>query len=207
MLFEEKYFELDMPESSVRVDEGSKWGKTILYEMGSGDYINQIASDDYTMFIVKTDGTLWYWNSERIKYHDYKAAIAGVNSKINYGGKFIEVDYSGLLIGGVNSIDNQRIIDLCAGKENTLFLTDSGQVFISKYITTEIKDVEYYNRASTRPDRTVFTSVQPNMHLKTISFEKLGYANIAHINTNGEYHFSLLDSAGNYYDLDMSSSE
>lgn len=100
---------------------------------------------------------------------------------------------------------NPRIIDLCAGKENVLFLTDNGQVFMSKYITTEIKDVEYYNRASTKPDRTVFTGRLTNMHLKALSFQKLGYQNIIGVNTDGNFHFSLLDNEGNYYDLDLSS--
>ena len=104
--------------------------------MGSAADINQMAADGYTMFIVKADGTLWYWNSERIKYHDNKAAMADVNSKINYGGKFIAVDYTRLLNGEENRADDQKITDLCAGKENVLFLTDSGQVFISKYVTT-----------------------------------------------------------------------
>lgn len=202
--FEEKYFELDRPESAIRIDEGSKCGKTILYEMGSAADINQMAADGYTMFIVKADGTLWYWNSERIKYHDNKAAMADVNSKINYGGKFIAVDYTRLLNGEENRADDQKITDLCAGKENVLFLTDSGQVFISKYVTTEIKDVEYYNRGNTKPGRTVFTSVHPNMHLKTLSFQKLDYENIVHINTDGKFHFSLLDKEGNIFALDMS---
>ena len=122
--------------AAIRIDEGSKCGKTILYEMGSDADINQMAADGYTMFIVKADGTLWYWNSERIKYHDNKAAMADVNSKINYGGKFIAVDYTRLLNGEENRADDQKITDLCAGKENVLFLTDSGQVFISKYVTT-----------------------------------------------------------------------
>lgn len=204
-LFKEKYFELDRPESSVRIDEGSKWGKTILYEMGNSDNISHIDADDYTMFILRTDGTLCYWNSERIKYHDYKIALADIDSKINYGGCFIEVDYAELLNSEMNDMKNPRIIDLCAGKENVLFLTDNGQVFMSKYITTEIKDVEYYNRASTKPDRTIFTGRLTNMHLKALSFQKLGYQNIIGVNTDGNFHFSLLDNEGNYYDLDMSS--
>lgn len=204
-LFKEKYYEFDRPESSVRIDEGSKWGKTILYEMGNSDNISHIDADDYTMFILRTDGTLCYWNSERIKYHDYKIALADIDSKINYGGCFIEVDYAELLNSEKNDMKNPRIIDLCAGKENVLFLTDNGQVFMSKYITTEIKDVEYYNRASTKPDRTIFTGRLTNMHLKALSFQKLGYQNIIGVNTDGSFHFSLLDNEGNYYDLDMSS--
>lgn len=204
-LFKEKYFEFDRPESSVRIDEGSKWGKTILYEMGNSDNISHIDADDYTMFILRTDGTLCYWNSERIKYHDYKIALADIDSKINYGGCFIEVDYAELLNSEKSDMKNPRIIDLCAGKENVLFLTDNGQVFMSKYITTEIKDVEYYNRASTKPDRTIFTGRLTNMHLKALSFQKLGYQNIIGVNTDGNFHFSLLDNEGNYYDLNMSS--
>lgn len=77
--------------------------------------------------------------------------------------------------------------------------------FMSKYITTEIKDVEYYNRASTKPDRTIFTGRLTSMHLKALSFQKLDYQNIISVNTDGNFHFSLLDIEGNYYDLDMSS--
>ena len=39
--------------AAIRIDEGSKCGKTILYEMGSAADINQMAADGYTMFIVK----------------------------------------------------------------------------------------------------------------------------------------------------------
>lgn len=204
--YEEKYTSsLLLPEPAVQIDEGSKFGITVLYEMGSDADIDQITADNYTMFMVKKDGTLWYWNSDRIKYHDRKAAMVDAsNGAINFGGKYIEVDYLGLLGHGENGIGDQRIIDLCAGEENALFLTDSGQVFISKYITTEIKDVEYYDRSTTNPWRTYFTMVEYGMHLKSLSFEKLDYENIARINTDGGYHFSLLDKEGNYFNLDMS---
>ena len=42
------------------------------------------------------------------------------------------------------------------------------------------------------------------MHLKTLSFQKLDYENIVHINTDGKFHFSLLDKEGNIFALDMS---
>lgn len=94
-------------------------------------------------------------------------------------------------------------MEICAGKENTLFLMENGQVFMSEYITTEVKDIEYYNGANTRADRTVFTSVKPNMELKALSFRRLDYEDIVHINTDGEYHFSLIDKNGDYFALSI----
>lgn len=196
--YQEQYFDVP-PASAVRIDEGSKMGKTILYEMGSGEEIRLIGADDYTVFVYKEDGTLWYWDSDRIKYHDCKAALANTESKVNYGGEFKEIEYEKIL----DSSYVPAVMEICAGKENTLFLMENGQVFMSEYITTEVKDIEYYNRANTRADRTVFTSVKPNMELKALSFRRLDYEDIVRINTDGEYHFSLIDKNGDYFALSI----
>ena len=55
----------------------------------------------------------------------------GIN---DYSGIFKEVDTKGIL--GTEELP--KISNMCVGKENVLFLTEDGQVFISEYTTTQI---------------------------------------------------------------------
>ena len=186
------------------LNQGTKYGMTILYELGEEEGIEKIASDPYTVFLYKEDGSLWYWNSGTVKYHDNKAAMA--NPEIygeDYQGGFEEVDLKSILeMDGEDDIP--EIVDMCAGSENILFLADNGEVFVSEYVTKEIGDVEYYYLKSTNPNRDK-TGWIKDFPFKTINFYKLDWENIVSINTNGEYCFSAVDKKGDYLYLDMDS--
>lgn len=91
---------------------------------------------------------------------------------------------------------------MCAGSNNVLFLTNDGQVFVSEYVTSESKDVEYYVLGNTNPNRSKTKRIE-NLQIKTIDFYKLDWENIVSINTNGEYCFSAVDEKGNYFYLEM----
>jgi len=193
----------DIPYVDLR--KGTKYGVTILYELGEEEGIESIDADGYTMFLSRDDGTLWYWNSGMVKYHDHKYVIAKPDLGENYAGNFCQVNVREVL----NIAEDERvplIADICSGNENVIFLTDDGQAFVSSYAAYEIKDVEYYNLYSTNPDRER-TLVEKDMQLKTLAFEKLDWENIISINTDGEYHFTAVDEEGNYYVLDMTSEE
>lgn len=176
-------------DDAVDLREGSKYGKTILYETDIKDVVN-IAADAYTVFVYKEDGTLWYWNSERITYHDNKLALANPETaEIDYSGRFEQVDMRAIL-GLADTQDIPKIVAMCAGAENVLFLTDEGQVFVSRYVTTEIRDVEYYNLANTNPNRTETTGVVKDMELKQLDFVPLDFENVVNIGTDGWDTFS-----------------
>ena len=187
----------------VDLREGTKYGVTILYNLGKDTGVERIESDPYTMFLYREDGTLWYWDSGAVQYHDDKNAMS--NPEIygeDYQGGFVEVDMKRIL-----GIDNQdvhipRIKDMCVGSNNVLFLTNDGQVFVSEYVTSESKDVEYYVLGNTNPNRSKTKRIE-NLQIKTIDFYKLDWENIASINTNGEYCFSAVDEKGDYFSLDM----
>lgn len=93
---------------------------------------------------------------------------------------------------------------MCAGSKNVLFLTDDEQVFASEYVTSEIRDVEYYILRNTNPNRSR-TGWIYDLPIKTVDFYKLDWESIASINTNGEYCFSAVDEHGAYFFLDMTS--
>ena len=185
------------------LNQGTKYGMTILYELGEEEGIERIESDAYTMFLYREDGTLWYWNSGAIKYHDNKYAMS--NSEIygeDYQGGFEEVDLKKIL--GIDDKEEYipKIVDMCAGSENVLFLTNDGQVFVSEYVTSEIKDVEYYILRNTNPNR-LRTGWIYDLQLKKINFYQLDWKDIASINTNGEYQFSAVNEQGEYFYLNM----
>lgn len=190
-------------DTSVALNEGTKYGLTILCELGVGEGIDKISADEYTMFLYKTDKSLWFWNSNRIKYHDNKRALADPETaQVNYTGYFEEVNFNKLL-----EEENSYIIDISSGKENTLFLMDNGQIFISEYTTYDVQDVEYYNLANTNPNRNIFTSVEPSMHLKKMTFRKLDLENIISINSDGEYNFTAVDLNGFYHLVELKNSQ
>lgn len=191
-------------EYAIRLSEGSKFGLTILHELGTCEDVEKISSDGYTMFLYKKDHTLWYWNSDRIKYHDNIAALSDPETaRIDYSGSLEEIDFRTILGIKYNKKRTPKIIDICPGIEYVLFLTDTGQVFMSEYRTKEIQDIEYYNTANTRADRIESTGIISQMHLKELSFQKLDLENIISINTDGNFHFSAVDEEGNYFGLDM----
>ena len=185
------------------LNQGTKYGMTILYELGEEEGIERIESDAYTMFLYREDGTLWYWNSGAIKYHDNKYAMS--NSEIygeDYQGGFEEVDLKKIL--GIDDKEEYipKIVDMCAGSENVLFLTNDGQVFVSEYVTSEIKDVEYYILRNTNPNR-LRTGWIYDLQLKKINFYQLDWENIISINTNGKDKFSAVDDQGMYFYLNV----
>lgn len=188
--------------SYVDLREGTKYGTTILYELGQEKDIKCIDADDHTVFIAREDGTLWYWNSKMIKYHDCKDALADPESgQEDYRGYWEKVDVKEVL--GITDVNTQppHIVDICAGSENVLFLTDDGQVFMSEYVTSATEDVEYYNLESTNPNRER-TKIIEDLPLKTISFQKLEWEKVISINTDGNSHFSAVDETGKYFYID-----
>ncbi|MBQ6806240.1 MAG: hypothetical protein IJO97_02265 [Lachnospiraceae bacterium] len=178
-----------------------KDGLTFLFEMGENSDVRTINADEYTMYLYKNDNTLWYWKSDRITYHDNETVGALVETaELDYNGSFAEVDLKEVL--QINEDSNSsvpNIISICSGKENTFFLLDNGQAFISEYVTREIKDVEYYDAGNTNPYRISETCIEHQMHLKGLSFRKLDYENIVSISSDKDSNFFLVDKWGNIH--------
>ena len=179
--------------SYVDMSYGVKFGWPILYELGTEEGINCIDSDCYTMFVSRGDSTLWYWDSGMVRLHDSKRMISEANDNIpNYTGRFQQVDV-GEVLGIREGNEMPQVIDIRAGKENFLFLTDDGQVFVSDYIDCErIEDSRYFYDRLEWPD------------LKTLGFQKLDWENIISINTDNDFQFTAVDDKGRYYHLDKS---
>lgn len=167
------------------------------YEMGVNNNIILISADNYTMYMYKDDNTLWYWNSERITYHDYPRAGIKIDTHyLDYNGSFEQVDIKSIVRIEVDGEEDLRIVSICPCKENVLFLLNNGQAFASEYITTEIKDVEYYYIVQSNPQNSA-PDIEYNMHLKGISFYKLDYENIVSISSDKDSNFYLADESGN----------
>lgn len=155
----------------VRVEGGPHL--VYLYEMGKKDDIALISADGYTMYLYQEDGTLWYWNSDLITYHDDGRVGASVELRdLDYSGVFEEADVGEILDMETDSTVIPKIISISPGIDGALFLLENGEVFVSEYITTEIKDVEYFARSHSNPQNTR-TVVANDFSLKGLSFRKL----------------------------------
>ena len=186
----------------VDLREGTKYGITILYELGQEKSIRCMDADKYTMFMSDEKGGLWYWDSKMIKFHDCKDAIADSETyREDYAGNWKSVNIKEILGKENESGYAPYIVKICAGSENVFFLTNDGQVFMSEYITNAVEDVDYYNHESTNPNRERIITVK-DLHLKTIIFHKMNWKDIISINTDGTYYFSAVDKDGEYFYID-----
>ncbi len=177
-----------------------------LYKMGENDNVALMGADAYTMYVYQNDGTLWYWNSDRITYHDDEEAGASVELRdLDYSGFFEEVDIGSVLDVETDSTGIPEIISISPGKEGALFLLENGQVLVSEYVTAEIKDVEFFGRNNTPPIQT-WTGVIYDFTTKKLSLRKLDFENIANISTDKNNKFYLVDGDGNIYCYQMEKS-
>lgn len=184
----------------IDIREGGKYGYTFLYEVRESLNEDMLSADEYTMYLYQKDKTLWYWNSDRITYHDKELAGALVETAaLNYSGNFEQVNIREVLASEDANAEIPDIIAICSGKENVLFLLENGQVFLSEYVTKEIKDVEYYDTGNTNPYRISETCIASQMHLKELSFRKLDYTDIVSVSSNKDRDFFLADKDGNIY--------
>lgn len=196
---EETYYRPEDLENVTILNEQTKEGYIVYYDLAGVDGVETVSSDGYTVFLGKTDGTLWYWDSDRIKYHDNKFALVDPESAgESCAGSFVQIDIREIL-----NIDGDakapRIIAMQSGRENTIFLTDDGSVFISRYETCGVEDVSYYVRSNPRPGELPSVQQIKDMELKTLMFERLAMKNIVSISTDGEEYFTAVDAEGGYY--------
>ncbi|MCM1155908.1 MAG: hypothetical protein NC314_04305 [Roseburia sp.] len=171
-----------------------------LYEMGQNDNIALLAADGYTMYMYQKDGTLWYWNSERITYHDCERAGASLELQaLDYSGFFEEVDIGNVLSTEIDRRVIPAVISISPGKDGALFLMEDGRVFASEYITTEVRDVEHFDSRNPNPHISVRTAVEPHLSLKGLSFHQLEFENIVNISSDKNNNFYLIDKSANIY--------
>lgn len=196
-----------LPEITV-LDGYHREGYLIYYNLAGIDDISTVSSDSYTVFFSKTDGTLCYWNSDRIKYHDYEKALVNPDTmRERCNGNFEEIFIADVLKMDSNISEIPRIVSMQSGTENTMFLTDDGQVFISKYETYEVADVYYDNWSVTNSDQNLNTVAYYNVPLTELKFQKLELTDIESIWTNGENCFCAVDREGGYYRIVMNDNE
>lgn len=185
----------------VDLNEGAKFSAAMLYEVGNGEDVQLIGADRYTVFLYKEDNTLWYWDSKTVEYHDYTEALRAPETGVaDYHGEWKEIDFKSIL--GAGDRDIPKIVAICAGTENVLFLTDDGQVLISRYETREVRDVECYNYSIREWNRV---QVKYDLPIKTVVLKKLDWENVVRINTDGMSRFTAVDRNGEYYFLDSAS--
>lgn len=158
-------------------------------------------ADDYTMFLSKEDGTLWYWMSDRVKYHKRTWLTSHADDGMEHGeGRFMPIDIAEIM-GIQEGEPVPRIRDMFSNVGNTLFLTSDGKLFVSSYVTDHVEDVAYWVRFNADPGRLPTVEVSKDIPIKRIEFKQLDYQNIIRINGDGKYNFSAIDSKGNYYHI------
>lgn len=186
------------------LNDSTKEGYTIYYNLEGVSGIKNASSDSYTVFLEKEDGTLWYWDSDRIKYHDKQLALSeSENGKESQEGRFVEVKISDILNMEDGGENTSGISDIQSGTENTLFLMEDGSVFISQYETYKVQDVKYYRRSNPAPERLDSVLTAENVELKQLVFKKLDMENIVGIYTDGNNDFLAIDSQGRFYDVNV----
>ena len=194
------YYFPDELEGITILNEYTKFGYTVYYDLTGINEVELVSSDNYTVFIGKEDGTLWFWDSDRIKYQDDPRALVNPEDRNEHcEGILVEIDISHILQAGGDSSVRPYVTEMQSGLENTVFLTNTGEVFISRYTTYQIEDVSFYRRSNPDPGRLPSVLTIEDMNLKKIIFEKLELTNIVSISTDGEYNFSAVDGNGIYY--------
>lgn len=180
---------------NIRVlSESTKEGATIYYSIDGMKEIQAVSSDGYTVFVSKKDGTLLYWNSDRIKYHDNAFALINPESGTeSTDGNFEEIHFQ--------DARKPHIVAMQSGKEHTIFLAEDGQVYYSRYETAAVENVNYYKRSNPDPSRLPSVSTIEDLAAKTITFYKLELEDIIQINSDNEDNFSAIDSKGNCYHI------
>lgn len=180
------------------MDLGGKDDCLIYYDLTGVNGIDIAGSDSYTVFLGKEDGTLHYWNSDRIKYHDNKSALTQPETRREHcDGNFEEISIADVLGLDSDVSEIPRVVSIQPAMENTLFLTDDGRVFVSGYETYETSDVTYGLWSVPNPGRDSHV-ITNKIDLKKLTFQKLELTDIASIWTNGKNVFCAVDGTGMY---------
>lgn len=184
---------------SLVILEDTKPDHVVYYDLAGVSEVEAASADGYTVFLSKADGSLWYWDSDRIKYHDDERALIDPESaRESCVGRFVQID-----IGEILNMDGEtptpRIAAMESGVESTLFLTDDGSVFVSRYETCGVEDVSCFVKSNPNPGKQPSVETIEDMELKTLVFERLALENIVSISTDGENNFTIVDADGEYY--------
>lgn len=194
----ETYYRPEELENIFILNDRIKEGYLVYYNLPGVDEIEVASSDGYTLFVSRTDGTVWYWNSNRIKYHNNEFALVNSESaEESTAGSFVQVEIKEIL-GLGDDMPLPYIVDMQSGTENTVFLTNDGSVFISQYETYCVEDVSYYDRNNANPQNQSSVRQIKDMELKTLMFEKLALVDIVSISSDGKGNFAAVNTNGVY---------
>lgn len=195
----ESYARPEEVDSLVILNKDTKVDHVVYYDLAGVSGVETASADGYTVFLGKTDGTLWYWDSDRIKYHDDERALLDPESAWERcQGRFARIDI-GEILSRDGERDTPRVIAMESGLECTMFLTDDGSVFVSRYETCGVEDVACYVKGNPRPGYLPSVVTIEDMELKTIVFERLAIENIVSIASDGRENFIALDVDGVCY--------
>ncbi len=195
----ETYYRPEELDNIFILNDRVKEGYLIYYNLPGINEIEMASSDGYTLFVSRTDGTLWYWDSDRIKYHDNELALTNPESgEESTAGSFMQINTRGIL-GLGEDVSPPHIVDMQSSMENTVFLTSDGSVFISWYKTYCVEDVSYFNRGNSNPQKQPLVQQIEDMELKTLVFEKLMMSEIVSISSDGKGNFAAVDTNGTYF--------